>query len=127
MPLLRYSIGDAGGLMGYHELMAFLLQTGFNPLESDILVSSTRPNPRILPFVWVFGRAFWTGTYTQGDKHIKTQEQLIQKISRSISLRRQYFCRKHHGRARATTYPPSGNWEICAVRHFRYRGYTITD
>ncbi|KAJ3292700.1 hypothetical protein HDU79_001159 [Rhizoclosmatium sp. JEL0117] len=55
MPLLRYCIGDDGGIIGFDELMVFLKGNGYDPM---VELKETRI--RKLPFVWVFGRAFWT-------------------------------------------------------------------
>eukprot|EP00877_Chromochloris_zofingiensis_P002529 jgi/Chrzof1/12277/Cz06g28120.t1 len=53
-PLLRYCIGDEGGIISFDDLMASLAAHGCNPLDSckDAVV-------RQQPFVWVFGRSFW--------------------------------------------------------------------
>ncbi|KAJ3066868.1 hypothetical protein HDU98_009889 [Podochytrium sp. JEL0797] len=57
MPLVRYCIGDSGGVIGFDALMQFLKHEAefdaLNAVGSDSVV-------RRLPFVWVFGRAFWT-------------------------------------------------------------------
>lgn len=53
-PLLRYCIGDAGGLASFNEMMGFLRSKGYDPLADD------RCGPvRRQPFAWVFGRSFW--------------------------------------------------------------------
>ncbi|KAJ3230328.1 hypothetical protein HDU81_004599 [Chytriomyces hyalinus] len=58
MPLLRYSIGDAGGLIGFDEMMEFMkVNTGLDAVSE---VEGAGLVIRKLPFVWVFGRAFWT-------------------------------------------------------------------
>lgn len=50
-PLLRYCIGDAGGVVGYRQMLEFLEREGFTqPQEA---------HSRRLPFAWVFGRSFW--------------------------------------------------------------------
>ena len=51
-PLLRYCIKDAGGILSYADMLARLAQEGFE------VPAGLRP--RRLPFVWVFGRSFWT-------------------------------------------------------------------
>ncbi|KAJ3253000.1 hypothetical protein HDU77_004824 [Chytriomyces hyalinus] len=58
MPLLRYSIGDAGGLIGFDEMMEFMkVNAGLDAVSEAVKSGSVI---RKLPFVWVFGRAFWT-------------------------------------------------------------------
>ncbi|EFN53493.1 hypothetical protein CHLNCDRAFT_36451 [Chlorella variabilis] len=51
-PLLRYCIGDTGGLISYEDMLAFVKERGF-VLPADL-------QPRRLPFAFVFGRSFWT-------------------------------------------------------------------
>lgn len=51
-PLIRYNIGDAGGLYSYGELIEKLEGLGINVPSS--LSHYT------MPFAFVFGRAFWT-------------------------------------------------------------------
>ncbi|KAJ3061859.1 hypothetical protein HDU99_005417 [Rhizoclosmatium hyalinum] len=55
MPLVRYCIGDDGGIIGFDELMVFLKGNGYDPM-----VDLKETRIRKLPFVWVFGRGFWT-------------------------------------------------------------------
>ncbi|KAJ3082235.1 hypothetical protein HK102_001843 [Quaeritorhiza haematococci] len=59
-PLIRYSIGDAGGNASYQLILNFVKEhtDGFDPV-AETLASGARA-VRKLPFVWVFGRAFWT-------------------------------------------------------------------
>ncbi|KAI8621412.1 hypothetical protein BC830DRAFT_1163748 [Chytriomyces sp. MP71] len=56
MPLVRYAIGDAGGLLDFDAMMAFCQKAGL-----DVMTGLPQGAVvRRLPFVWVFGRAFWT-------------------------------------------------------------------
>jgi phenylacetate-CoA ligase len=48
IPLVRYAIGDSGGVLGFHAMLAKLAPHGFRAPELA---------RRELPFVWVFGRA----------------------------------------------------------------------
>ena len=59
IPLIRYHIADAGGLIGYPEMLIFLAGHGFDPLAE---VGSGR-GVRELPFVYVFGRSAFTVSY----------------------------------------------------------------
>ncbi|KAJ3120876.1 hypothetical protein HK098_004192 [Nowakowskiella sp. JEL0407] len=55
LPLLRYNIGDEGGMFDFDKLVSKLKQNGYDPLSecnSGVI--------RKLPFVFVFGRSFWT-------------------------------------------------------------------
>ncbi|KAI8813961.1 hypothetical protein BJ742DRAFT_788013 [Cladochytrium replicatum] len=63
MPLCRYSIGDAGGIIGFDQIIEFVKTRGFDVVseyERDRSAAPELPPVRRLPFVWVFGRAFWT-------------------------------------------------------------------
>ncbi|KAJ3216154.1 hypothetical protein HDU67_009881 [Dinochytrium kinnereticum] len=56
---IRYRIGDAGGLISFAEMVQFIETESngeFSPFNN---LSQTR-GARKLPFVYVFGRAFWT-------------------------------------------------------------------
>ena len=53
MPLIRYGIGDDGGIMSFQDMIEFVERKGMNLNLNDF-------NYRTLPFVWVFGRKFWT-------------------------------------------------------------------
>lgn len=54
-PLIRYHIADAGGLVPYDRMVAFLRDWGFEaPMDGP---------RRELPFVYVFGRADFTVSY----------------------------------------------------------------
>lgn len=61
VPLVRYQIGDQGGLIGYHQMRQFLADWGFEPLAE--LVNSGSRGVRELPFVFVFGRANFAVSY----------------------------------------------------------------
>lgn len=52
IPLIRYRIGDEGGLLRHDELLAYCAQHGFAP----------PPGPE-LPFVYVFGRSLFTVSF----------------------------------------------------------------
>ncbi|KAJ3012909.1 UNVERIFIED_CONTAM: hypothetical protein HDU68_000968 [Siphonaria sp. JEL0065] len=62
MPLVRYCIGDDGGVIGFSELLSFLnVESGGDFDVLKVLESKAKGSIiRRLPFVWVFGRAFWT-------------------------------------------------------------------
>ncbi|GMH45775.1 hypothetical protein BSKO_13738 [Bryopsis sp. KO-2023] len=51
-PLLRYGIGDNGGLLSYDQMLKFVEERGFD-------LGSVAGQNKKLPFVWVFGRSFW--------------------------------------------------------------------
>jgi len=59
IPLIRYHISDQGGLISYPEMLQFLAQWGFNPLEELNGQRGIYP----LPFVYVFGRSHFTVSY----------------------------------------------------------------
>jgi phenylacetate-CoA ligase len=56
VPLIRYGIGDKGGLVSFSEMIAFCRRHGFDPITSAGSVAE-------LPFVYVFGRALFTVSY----------------------------------------------------------------
>ncbi len=59
IPLIRYNILDTGGIISYDEIMKFLGNWGFNPIEE-------LPEKRgiyKLPIVYVFGRSNFTVSY----------------------------------------------------------------
>lgn len=58
IPLLRYAIGDRGGLVGYRQMLDFLGRWGFDPSAR----LGAHP-ARELPFVFVFGRSDFTVSY----------------------------------------------------------------
>ncbi|KAJ1544640.1 hypothetical protein HK096_007322 [Nowakowskiella sp. JEL0078] len=53
LPLVRYNIGDSGGVCDFDFLINKMKENDFDPLSKVQFY-------RKLPFVWVFGRAFWT-------------------------------------------------------------------
>ncbi|GAA2022311.1 phenylacetate--CoA ligase family protein [Catenulispora yoronensis] len=53
VPLIRYSIGDEGGVIGYREMLDLCAEHGFEP----------RPSSAELPFVYVFGRSLFTVSF----------------------------------------------------------------
>ncbi|HEV2474311.1 MAG TPA: hypothetical protein VGS41_16660 [Chthonomonadales bacterium] len=59
IPLVRYGILDNGGLVTFDQMMAFLSQRGFDPLED--LRSEAHCAQQ--PFVYVFGRSDFTISY----------------------------------------------------------------
>jgi phenylacetate-CoA ligase len=56
IPLIRYGIGDTGGIIPYSEMLDFLRDRGFDPLAE--LPDKRGISP--LPFVYVFGRSRFT-------------------------------------------------------------------
>ncbi len=58
IPLVRYHIADAGGVVAFHEMLDFLGGFGFDP-RAELGARGARP----LPFVYVFGRADFTISY----------------------------------------------------------------
>ena len=61
IPLVRYHIADTGGLVPYEQMLAYLADCGFDPL-TELRREGDR-GIRPLPFVYVFGRAFFTVSY----------------------------------------------------------------
>lgn len=59
IPLIRYHISDNGGLISYEDMLQFLAEWGFNPLQG--LAGQRGIHP--LPFVYVFGRSHFTVSY----------------------------------------------------------------
>ncbi|TPX38054.1 hypothetical protein SmJEL517_g00292 [Synchytrium microbalum] len=59
-PLIRYSIGDSGNIMSFDDMIKFCMDRGFDALRAVGSMSADLQTIRKLPFVWVFGRAFWT-------------------------------------------------------------------
>lgn len=59
IPLIRYNILDSGGIIPYDEMMDFLANWGFNPIQA------LPQNQGIykLPFVYIFGRSNFTVSY----------------------------------------------------------------
>eukprot|EP00293_Proteomonas_sulcata_P003891 CAMPEP_0184322920 /NCGR_PEP_ID=MMETSP1049-20130417/127399_1 /TAXON_ID=77928 /ORGANISM="Proteomonas sulcata, Strain CCMP704" /LENGTH=273 /DNA_ID=CAMNT_0026644239 /DNA_START=52 /DNA_END=870 /DNA_ORIENTATION=+ len=59
-PLLRYHIGDSGGIKSFEEMLSTLKEHGFNPLDDPRVQDlEARGVLRKMPFAWVFGRAHW--------------------------------------------------------------------
>ncbi len=56
VPLIRYDIGDKGGLVPFAEMITFCRDHGFDPLAPAGPITE-------LPFVYVFGRAMFTVSY----------------------------------------------------------------
>src|SRR5262245_24386375 len=61
VPLIRYNILDTGGAIPYEQMLAFLLECGFDPV-AELQRQSDR-GIRPLPFVYVFGRSDFTVSY----------------------------------------------------------------
>jgi phenylacetate-CoA ligase len=61
VPLVRYHIADEGGLIGYEEMLAFCGRHGFDPVAE--LGGPGAPGVRPVPFVYVFGRSYFTVSY----------------------------------------------------------------
>lgn len=59
IPLIRYHIGDQGGLISYRAMLQFLAEWGFDPTQ--VLDEDRGHHP--LPFVYVFGRSHFTVSY----------------------------------------------------------------
>jgi phenylacetate-CoA ligase len=63
MPLVRYHISDQGGILSYTEMLKFLSDQGFDPIETLRTTDSEGRGIRSLPFVYVFGRSHFTVSY----------------------------------------------------------------
>ena len=61
VPLLRYHIADAGGLISFAAMQQFLRNHGVTTMLDLDLPDAFHPRP--LPFVFVFGRADFTVSY----------------------------------------------------------------
>lgn len=61
IPLIRYDILDTGGIVSYEDMMRFLAEWEFNPIETMSRPEERRP--RRLPFVYVFGRSDFTVSF----------------------------------------------------------------
>lgn len=61
VPLVRYHIADAGGLITYPAMLAFLHEYGYDPRPELQAISERGIRP--LPFAYVFGRADFTISY----------------------------------------------------------------
>lgn len=60
IPLVRYHISDTGGVISYEDMLAFVTDWGFDPLE-ELGEGARGIHP--LPFVYVFGRSHFTISY----------------------------------------------------------------
>ncbi|WP_013325055.1 phenylacetate--CoA ligase family protein [Gloeothece verrucosa] len=62
IPLIRYHIGDNGGIITYEAMLEFLAERGFNPIT---VLNNNGQSRGIhpLPFVYVFGRSLFTVSY----------------------------------------------------------------
>jgi phenylacetate-CoA ligase len=64
VPLIRYHIADEGGLVGYQDMLAFCGRHGFDPVaELGRSAGAGARGVRPLPFVYVFGRSYFTVSY----------------------------------------------------------------
>jgi phenylacetate-CoA ligase len=61
VPLIRYHIGDNGGIISYEEMREFLGNYDFDPVTE--LSSQGNRGIHPLPFVYVFGRSYFTVSY----------------------------------------------------------------
>jgi len=61
IPLLRYHIGDKGGIIEYDAMLEFLKKWGFDPI--NLLQPQGTRGMHPLPFVYVFGRANFAVSY----------------------------------------------------------------
>jgi phenylacetate-CoA ligase len=61
IPLMRYHISDNGGIIPYADMLQFLADQGFDPVQTLQAVSNRGIYP--LPFVYVFGRSHFTLSY----------------------------------------------------------------
>jgi phenylacetate-CoA ligase len=60
-PLVRYHIADEGGVLSFADMLAFLRERRFDPVAE--LRAEGGGAVRALPFVFVFGRSFFTVSY----------------------------------------------------------------
>ena len=58
IPLIRYQIGDTGGIVSYQKMLEYLSLHDFDPVIE--LQQKRKRGVRELPFVYVFGRADFT-------------------------------------------------------------------
>jgi phenylacetate-CoA ligase len=63
IPLIRYHIADQGGVIGYEEMLRFLAEAGFNPVDDLVQSDGTCASVHPLPFVYVFGRSHFIVSY----------------------------------------------------------------
>lgn len=61
VPLIRYHISDEGGIITYEQMLQFLRQWDFDPLQE--LSSHQGRGVHALPFVYVFGRSHFVISY----------------------------------------------------------------
>jgi phenylacetate-CoA ligase len=61
IPLLRYQIGDEGGVIDYREMLRSCARYGFDPVAE--LHSPAEGESEPMPFVYVFGRSHFTVSY----------------------------------------------------------------
>ncbi|MBC6472845.1 MAG: phenylacetate--CoA ligase family protein [Hormoscilla sp. GM102CHS1] len=61
IPLLRYHIGDRGGIIEHDAMLEFLKEWGFDPIS--LLQSQGTRGVHRLPFVYVFGRSNFAVSY----------------------------------------------------------------
>ncbi len=59
IPLIRYHISDNGGLIEYSQMLHYLAEWGFDPIQALQGKRGVYP----LPFVYVFGRSHFTVSY----------------------------------------------------------------
>ena len=88
-PLLRYDIRDAGGVRSYAAMMRALEAEGFH-------VPFYVADAPTLPFVWVFGRAFWTVSLYGANVYVENlmvgleQPTLQQHVTGAAGVSRQH-------------------------------------
>lgn len=63
VPLIRYGILDAGGVIPFEAMLAALAEHGFDPSQEPELARRGGRGVRALPFVYVFGRSDFTVSY----------------------------------------------------------------
>ena len=75
IPLIRYHISDSGGIISYQEMLNFLAEWEFDPIEALSVAGVYNQSAEIahpkrevrgihpLPFVYVFGRSNFTVSY----------------------------------------------------------------
>jgi phenylacetate-CoA ligase len=61
VPLVRYDVGDSGGVLPYAELIARVRDLGLDA-EAEVRRTGGR-GPRSFPFVWVFGRSHFAVSF----------------------------------------------------------------
>ena len=61
IPLIRYQIGDTGGIVSYKEMLEYLNRYDFDPIVE--LQNKRKRGIRELPFVFVFGRGDFVLSY----------------------------------------------------------------